>query len=174
MIGYQYIGCAAVIMIGGLSFLVAPKFSAFFECIKDIAILSTPYLVCMLFSLGIWIFTFTGIRQMISGFFAPSYIILSISCVGCLVYLIGEKAVVYTFWAMSAAFGVMILRQIRLVGLGEFFYELYLLLASGSLDALPAMRTLEGPRFSYCYGLYFLYFFFQSFFKKQNKFILFN
>lgn len=160
-IGYQYIACAAVVMIGGLSFLVAPKLSSFFECIRDIVILSIPYLVCMVFTLGIWIFTFTGIRQMISGFFAPMYIILSISCVGCLVYMIGEKAVVYTFWAMSAAFGVMIVEQIRLVGLGEFFYELYMLLASGSLDALPAMMTLEGPRFSYCYGLYFLYFFFR-------------
>lgn len=171
-VGYQYVICMVIAVIGGLSFLAVPRLRLFIECVKTAGIMSTSYVMCIIVSLGIWIFTFTRIRQMISGFFAPIYILISAACVSVLVYFLREKAVVYAFWSMSTAFFIMIFQQIRIVGIREFFYEMYVLVISASTDTLPAMRVLEGPRFSYCYGLFFIYFLFQKKNMPTWKFIL--
>lgn len=160
-IGYQYLLCGGIIVIGGVSFLASPNLPVFIECIRSIGIMSTPYLISMIVSFGIWVFTFTSIRQMISGFFAPLYIVLCAVCIGVLVYMQGKKAVIYIFWAMSIAFAIMMGQQMLEVGPGEFFYELYTLVVSASVETLPAMRALEAPRFSYCYGLFLIYFLFE-------------
>ena len=171
-VGYQYIGCMIIIAIGGVAFLVTPKLPEFIECMKGIGIMCLPYLVCIVVTLGIWIFTFTGIRQMISGFFAPVYILICVFCIGVVQYFLKKKAVAYVFWAMSIAFFIMIIQQMREVGVGEFFYEMYVLITSASTDTLPAMRVLEGPRFSYCYGLFFIYFLYHRKDTSKGRFFL--
>ena len=90
-VGYQYIGCMIIIAIGGVAFLVTPKLPEFIECMKGIGIMCLPYLVCIVVTLGIWIFTFTGIRQMISGFFAPVYILICVFCIGVVQYFLKKR-----------------------------------------------------------------------------------
>lgn len=171
-VGYQYLLCAVVTGIGLLFFLAVPDLRKFTECIRGIGTMIMPYLVCMIFSFGIWIFTFVDVRQMISGFFAPVYMILCAVTIGVLFYMLGKKTVVYVFWAISAACGILAVQQMLTVGVGEFFYEFYILVSSMSEETLPAMRELEFPQWGYSYGMIFIYFLFERKNMRPGTFIL--
>ena len=81
-VGYQYIGCAMVILLGFGWFLIKPDPTYMFRSIGTSAVIALPYVAVMLSTAVIWTFDFTPIRQMVSGFFAPSYMILCIVCAG--------------------------------------------------------------------------------------------
>ena len=157
-VGYQYLGCIAVALLGGIFFLLFPDVTEFLGRARISLLLMSPFFCCMLASLGIWIFSFTGIRQMISGFFEPGYMLICLTAVGCLSYVLKEKLIPYLFWAMNLAFSIMIVQQMRLAGPGEFFRQMYVLVTSNAIETLPIMKQLELPRFSYAYVFFFIYF----------------
>lgn len=159
-VGYQYIGCILVILLGFGCFLAKPDPLYLYHAIKGAGVLALSYLAAMLCTAAIWIFTFTPVRQMISGFFEPSYMILCIVCAAFFVYLARERAAEYAFWALSAVLGVMVLRRIRAFGAGEFFRRLAAYLQSGGVESGGV--SVEDTSFAYLYALFALYFLFSQ------------
>ena len=157
-IGYQYMGCIFIIILGGSVFLMYPDVPEFLGTMRVCLLLMSPFLVSMLVSLWIWVFSFTGVRQMISGFFEPVYILICLGAVAVLSYFLKQKLVVALFWAVNIAFAIMIVQAMIVSGPGQFFYEMYVLVSSNANETLPIMKQMELPRFSYGYVYFFLYF----------------
>ncbi len=129
-VGYQYIGCIMVIMVGGVFFLVNAEVPVLYCSVRSAGVLALPYFAAMIWSAAIWIFSFTPVRQMISGFFEPAYMVLSLFSAAILVYVFKENAALYSFWALTATLLLMVLQRITEFGLTEFFrrlliYEVY-------------------------------------------------
>ena len=70
-VGYQYIGCIVIVIIGCAFFLAEAGLFRLYASAKAAGILALPYFAAMICSAGIWIFSFTPVRQMISGFLNP-------------------------------------------------------------------------------------------------------
>lgn len=171
-VGYQYLGCIAAILAGGVYFLLFPDLPGFWGTAKCVLCMMCPFLSAMLASFGIWVFSFTRIRQMISGFFEPAYMLICLGAVGFLAYMLKEKLVNYLFWAVNAAFSIMVLGELRLSGAGEFFYQMYVLVTSNAVETLPIMRRLELPRFSYVYVFFAIYYLYRGRADGTLKFIV--
>ena len=123
-VGYQYIGCILVVVVGVWLFLAVPDLHSLYSLTKTGIILALPYVTAMLCSWAVWIFDFVPVRQMISGFFEPAYMILCIVCAVFLVYMLQDKAVEYSFWAMTAAFILLLIPKVRLFGAAGFLRRL--------------------------------------------------
>lgn len=157
-VGLQYVGCFLVILTGGILFLIFPDLSGLYCNMKAAGTLMASYLMTMIFSAGIWIFSFTPLRQMISGFFEPAYMLLCIVCGAFLVYTGRERTLKYCFWAMTAALGLLVLPRIREFGIAEFFRRLMMYVASGGQKGMGI--SLEDTSFAYSYVFFALYFLF--------------
>lgn len=155
-VGYQYIGCIFVVVLGLSCFLVTPDPLYLYRAVKASGTLILPYIAVMLCTAVIWIFNFTPVRQMISGFFEPSYIILSILCAAFLVYAVGERAVDCAFWALSATFGVMTLQRLLRYGAAEYIRRLIIYIQSGGKTGGGV--SVEDTSFAYLYAFFALYF----------------
>lgn len=171
-VGFQYLGCIAMIFLCFLSFLNTPKVGEFLLSVKMTGILAMPYIFNMLISLVIWIFSFTKIRQIISGFFEPAYIILTIMTVGSMFYVWGRKTVNYVFWAVTLVFSYLVVFEISKVGINEFLHQFYVLVSSNATRTMRSMKNLENPRFSYAYTFFILYFLFHRKQEGNIKFIV--
>lgn len=158
-VGYQYLGCIALAAVAGLCFLISPDVAYLYHSGKTAGALALSYLAAMLYTTGIWIFSFTPIRQMISGFFEPAYMILCTVCAAAAVYMLREKAVAYTFWAMTTAFGLLLLPKIRGYGVAEFLRRLIVYVKSGGMES--GGISLEDTSFAYTYVFFALYFLFR-------------
>lgn len=157
-VGYQYIACLILITLGFGWFLAVPDPFRLYHMIRASAILSFSYVMIMLCTTAIWIFDFTPIRQMIRGFFEPSYIILCFFCAAFFVYILQDKAVDCFFWALSTALGVMLLKPMRQFGPVEFFRRLISYVQSGGRTGGGV--SLEATNFAYLYAFFALYYLF--------------
>ncbi|MCI8567222.1 MAG: O-antigen ligase family protein [Lachnospiraceae bacterium] len=157
-VGYQYIGCIVLVAVGGICFLVSPDVPYLYHSMKPAGMLAMSYLAAVLYTTAIWIFSFTPIRQMISGFFEPSYMVLCAICAAVTVYILREKAVTYAFWAMTTAFGLLLLPKLTEYGPAEFLRRLIAYVSSGGLDG--GGINLEDTSFCYTYVFFALYFLF--------------
>lgn len=157
-IGYCYLIAMFIMAVCVGSFLYSPDTIHFAELLRLSGILAIPFLICQIISMLIYVFHFTEIRQMISGFFQIVYVLIAIFTAGSVLYLLKKRAVSCLFWAETLAFFMMALVQMREVGIREFFYQFYVMLKSGTMETLPAMGVLSNTGFSYSYGMFFLYF----------------
>lgn len=157
-VGYQYIGCIIVIMVGGGLFLVNAELPALYCSVRSAGVLALPYFVAMIWSAAIWIFSFTPVRQMISGFFEPAYMVLSLLSAAFLVYVFKENAALYSFWALTAALLLMVSQRIVEFGLSEYFRRLLIYLRS--MGKTGSGVSLEDTSFSYAYVFFCIYFIF--------------
>lgn len=157
-VGYQYVGCILLLGLGAIAFLVKPDVSYLGDALGAAGILAAPYFMTLLYSMVIWIFDFTPIRQMISGFFAPSYMILCIACVVSAAYVLREKMAEYSFWALTAAFGLLLLPALSQFGVAEFFARLMQYVRSSGSTGLGV--SLEDTSLAYIYVFFWLYFMF--------------
>lgn len=157
-VGYQYLGCIAVVLLGGTYFLLHPDPPYLGQVIGTAGILALPYFLAMVYSVTLWTFQFTPIRQIISGFFEPGYMILCIVCAAFLIYLLGENTVECSFWALSAALCLLVFQKLREFGVSEYVRRLanYLL----SVGENSGGVSLENTSFSYVYVFFALYFLF--------------
>lgn len=159
-VGLQYLGCMLMIFLCLMSFLNTPRVEEFLSSIRVTGILAIPYIFNMIISLVIWIFSFVGVRQMISGFFEPAYILLTILATGGMLYVWGRKTVNYVFWAATLVFTYLVIMEISRVGIAEFLNQFYVLLSSNAKTTQRAMKNLENPRFSYAYTFFIIYYIF--------------
>lgn len=159
-IGYQYIGCMIVILIGGVFFLAEADLLVLSYSLRAGGILALPYFAAMIGSAGIWIFSFTPVRQMISGFFEPSYMILCLFCASLLAYVFKEDTVLYSFWALSAALLLMTAQRIAEFGPAEFLVRLMEYVKS--MGKTGGGVSLEDTSFSYAYIFFTIYFVFHG------------
>ncbi|MCI8725934.1 MAG: hypothetical protein HFG66_07360 [Hungatella sp.] len=167
-VGYQYIGCILVVVVGVWLFLAVPDLHSLYSLTKTGIILALPYVTAMLCSWAVWIFDFVPVRQMISGFFEPAYMILCIVCAVFLVYMLQDKAVEYSFWAMTAAFILLLIPKVRLFGAAGFLRRLMEYVKS--MGRVGWGVSLEDTSFSYTYVFYGLYFLFRDFHRKGEPF----
>ncbi|MCI8597023.1 MAG: O-antigen ligase family protein [Lachnospiraceae bacterium] len=157
-VGYQYIGCMIVAALGFGLFLVDPDIDCFYHSVKTAGVLMIPYIIILLFSMTIWIFNFTPLRQIISGFFEPAYMILCLICAASLVYILRDQMMEYAFWALSTVVGVMVLQRILKFGVFGFFERLSRYLISMGNEATGV--SLEATSFSYTFVFFGLYYIF--------------
>ncbi|MDE6893034.1 MAG: hypothetical protein K2P50_14675 [Lachnospiraceae bacterium] len=157
-VGYQYIGCIVIVIIGCAFFLAEAGLFRLYASAKAAGILALPYFAAMVCSAGIWIFSFTPVRQMISGFFEPAYMILCILCAALLTYIFRENAALYSFWALSAALLLMTSQKIAEFGPSEFFGNLFEYVKSAGKTGGGV--SLEDTSFSYAYVFFCIYFIF--------------
>lgn len=155
-VGYQYIGCIVLIGVGFCLFLVTPDLPYLSQSAKTAGALMLSYFVAMISSMVIWIFGFTPIRQMISGFFEPAYMMLCIVCAMLSAYILRERLADSVFWALNAAFIALLLPRFQEFGIAEFFRRLLLYLQSGGVEGWGV--SLEDTSFSYLYVFFAIYF----------------
>lgn len=158
-VGCQYIGMAAIILVGGFVFLASPDIPAFLESVRFSGILMLQGFICLVFTMLIYLFQMTGIRQMISGFFGCIYLFIEVITAGVIVYLLKEKAVGCLFWAIVLVFLLKAAGQMRLVGTEEFFRQLYTLIASFAKETGSAMSVLEQLGINHSFALCLIYFY---------------
>lgn len=157
-VGYQYIGCILIVGIGFCVFLIIPDLSYFRDSAKAAGVLMLSYFVAMISSAIVWIFTFSPIRQMISGFFEPAYMMLCVACVMALAYILREKMVTYTFWALTTAFFALLVPRIIVFGIPEYIRRLIAYLQSEGMEGNGI--SLEDTSFAYLYVFFAIYFLF--------------
>lgn len=157
-VGYQYIGCIVLIAIGLCSFLVSPEPAVLIRSAKTAGLLALPYILAMLCSAVIWIFQFTPVRQMIGGFFEPAYMLLCIICAASFAYIFREKTIEYAFWALTAAFFLLLIGRLRQFGPADFINRLITYVSS--MGRIGTGISLEETSFSYLYVFFSIYFLF--------------
>lgn len=155
-VGYQYIGCILVVGIGFCLFLVIPDLPFLYHAAKAAGVLALSYFVAMIGSAIIWIFTFTPIRQMISGFFEPAYMMLCVACAMALAYILRERMLTCTFWALTTAFFALLVPRILEFGFAEYLRRLIAYLQSGGTQGYGI--SLEETSFAYLYVFFAIYF----------------
>lgn len=171
-VGYQYLGCIGMIILCFFSFLNTPRVGDFLSSVKLNGILAMPYVLNIIVSMVIWIFGFVGIRQMISGFFEPAYVLLTIMAAAGMIYVWGRKTVDYVFWAATLTFTYLVIVEITAFGFDEFLRQFYILLSTNANRTLRAMKNLENPRFSYAYTFFIIYYLFRRKEQGNIKFII--
>lgn len=159
-VGYQYIGCILVLIAGGGLFLVNAELPVLYCSVKSAGVLALPYFAAMIWTAAIWIFSFTPIRQMISGFFEPAYMILCLLCAAFLIYVFKENTVIYVFWAMTTALLIMAGQKIAEFGLSEFLKRF--LVYVKSFGKTGSGVSLEDTSLSYAYVFFSIYFVFHG------------
>lgn len=159
-VGYQYIGCILLVIVGTAWFLLRPDPLYFYDAVKTAGLLMLSYFVAIIYSMAIWIFSFTPIRQIISGFFGPAYMLLCILCAVSLAYILREKMVAYSFWALTAALMMQAVPKIWVNGIPEFFRRLIVYVNSGGLEGGGV--SLEATSYSDTYVFFSLYFLFHA------------
>ncbi len=157
-VGYQYILCLLMCTMCAGLFLIFPDPAYFYHSAKAAGVLACSYFAAMLYSAAIWIFSFTPVRQMISGFFEPGYMILCILCAAMAAYVLREKMLVYAFWALTAAFALLLFPKLRAYGAAGFIRRLFEYVSSGGRTFTGA--SLEDTSYSYTYVFFCLYFLF--------------
>jgi len=157
--GVYYILLVGFIIAAFFCFLVSPDVSAFLESLRLVSIPMLQVFVCLFVSMLIALFQFTGLREMISGFFRTAYHLIGMGVACALIYLLKEKAVSCLFWALVSVFGLNAAEQIHAVGAGEFFGQLYTLLASFANKTGPAMKVLEYLELEGSFAICLIYFY---------------
>ncbi len=166
-VGYQYIGCIMVIMVGGVFFLVNAEVPVLYCSVRSAGVLALPYFAAMIWSAAIWIFSFTPVRQMISGFFEPAYMVLSLFSAALIVYVFKENAALYSFWALSVTILLMMLQKITVFGFLTFLRQF--VEYAKSMGKIAGGVSLEDTSFSYALVFFCIYFIFHGNSSEKEK-----
>lgn len=156
-IGYQYLFSIGIIIIGFWYILKEPDLDLFIAQFRLLMVLSLPYIANIVYSFGIWIFNLSDFRIMTRGMFSSIYSVIGIATAAVVTYLLREKAVTYSFTAVTAAFIIMFLEQTRIYGLSHMAGELMDLILSMSKVTGPAMVKLEDSRLAYAFVILLIY-----------------
>ena len=154
---YYYLLGMGIAAIAFVSFLVKPKVHRAVGLAKEAATLSLAYLLPLLISLFIWVFSFSQTRMMTRGFFFVVYQMIALVVAMSTVYLFGNKGLRYCLLSMLLANGLLLLKRIGEFGIGVFLQELLDLVLSFGMDTGTMMRSMEIHDLTFALGLFFLY-----------------
>lgn len=154
---YCYLAAIAFIAIAFAWFLVVPDVERMVKVLKYAVILSTPYILTMIYSLFVWTMNLTALRVMIRGFFWPSYQIIAIFMAAAAVYCFGKEGIYYQLTALFAAYILFFVGLIQEGGIVQVITEYWRLLVTMSEETGPLMARLESIAYAHGMGIFLFY-----------------
>lgn len=154
---YRYLLALGIFALAFGAFLVKPNIRRFLRLGRESAVLSLSYLLPVLYSAFIWIFTFADMKIMTRGFFYPMYQIIGLLMAASTLYLFGKKGIRYCLLSMLLANLLIVLERMANSGVGVFLEELATMILSFGLKSGSVIRSMEIHDLTFALGLFFLY-----------------
>lgn len=164
---YKYMIGMLLIALALLVFLVQPNFQRGAAMLRQVYILSLPYVVTVFISMFLWMINFSGFQNITRGFFYVFYQLIAFGAAGAALYLVGKNAVLWYWAAMIAVNIYRIYQVIREFGFSVFWADFMTLLRSFGNETGDAIRELELHDPNFAIGL--LLIFFVAYRREQKK-----
>ncbi len=168
---YKHLLGIGIIALALLHFLISADLRSAIRCGQDAMVMVRPYLWSLAYSLVFWVITMAGFRVMTKGTFLIGYQLIAIFAAAGTLYMFGSKGVYMQLFALAAALIMMVLSQIRQVGLGEFLRQYFVNIITFTSNSGSTMRFFEKQGHSYSIGFVLVYFILTMKEKRENIFL---
>lgn len=155
---YMYLLGVAIIGIAFLSFLIDPQVPRAWLLVKDVLLISMPYLLSVFMSLIVWVLDRSAPNVIIRGAFYSVYEVLAIMVAASTLYLFGDKGIVCNFIGLVLGSCITMVMAMRGGGVAEFISQFRTLIVSGAMETGEMMESMEMTGHTYAFGMYILYF----------------
>lgn len=168
---YMYLFGLGIIALGLVSLLVTPKIKRTVLLLKYSGWLSLSYLITVLISTIIWVFSFAAFRTMTAGFFSVIYQLIGLGVAVATLYLFGEKGIWYCLVSMCLA-NTLIVFQVMQEGGGPalFLQEFVTLILTFGADTGTMMGNVEIHDLTFAFGPFAIYLIWRR--KEMHYFLL--
>ena len=150
---------ALIVCLGLVCILVHPDLNRLKTICKDGLVLLLPYLILLFFSMMIWVYRLSPLREITRG--ASAVVFQSIGLCVAIVYVIlfKSKAIVIQMFAMvTAEFILFYTEIISKVGIAGFVREYIDLVTSFGEVKSDGFGQIEGNEVCFAFGIYLIYY----------------
>lgn len=140
------------------AFMIKPRMEDMKFSMQFLLVNFAPYLMFWVLSLGLWIAGLQSSGYILRGSLNIIYMFTNIAYVCAAFYLLGQRAVYYTFVSMTLANTMILLRVAAQCGVGELISEYVVLLVSFANTTGSVVQRMELHDMVFGWGPYMLYF----------------